>query len=58
MPSYGAGEELRFLEELLDVVFAEVVVDGVGRLVEGEDVGGGLELGDGYEADLLLLIRL
>ena len=36
----------------MGVVFAEVVVEGLGRLVEGEDVGCGFELGDGYEADL------
>lgn len=48
MPPYLAGEEPRFLEEFLLVVFAEVEV-GVGRGVQGEDVGGGFELGDGDE---------
>ena len=47
MPVYGAGEELGFLEELLDVVFAEVRVQGGGGRMQGEDVGRGLELGDG-----------
>jgi hypothetical protein len=55
MPLYRAGQEPRFLEEFLDVVFAKVGVWLLllrGGLVEGEDVGGGFELGDGYEADL------
>jgi len=51
MPADGAREELRFLEEFLLVVFAEVQVRGRGG-VQGEDVGRGFEFGDGYEADL------
>ncbi len=55
MPAYGAREEGGFGEEFLLVVFAEVQVlvlgVGVGG-VEGEDVGGGFEFGDGDEADL------
>ncbi len=53
MPADGAREELRFLEEFLLVVFAEVQVRGRGG-VQGEDVGRGFEFGDGYEADLWL----
>ena len=51
MPADGAGQERGLLEELLDVVLAEVDMLER-RLVQGEDVGSGLELGDGYEADL------
>ena len=51
MPADGAGQERGLLEELLDVVLAEMDVLER-RLVQGEDVGGRLELGDGYEADL------
>jgi hypothetical protein len=53
MPPYGAREELGFLEQFLHVVFAEVLVEGRGGLVEGEDVVCGFEFGDGYEADLI-----
>lgn len=50
MPADGAGQERGLLEELLDVVLAEMGMLER-RLVQGEDVGSGLELGDGYEAD-------
>jgi hypothetical protein len=49
---YGAGEDLALLEELLDVVFAEMGLRGIGGLVEGEDVVCGFEFRYGYEADL------
>lgn len=52
MPLDGAGQDLGLFEELLHVVFAKVRLGGVGRLVEREDVVCGLELRDGYEADL------
>ena len=42
MPSYLAGEEERFLEKLLVVVFAEVEVGGW-RGVEVQDVVCGVE---------------
>lgn len=48
MPPYFAGQQFGLLEELLLVVFAEVKVR-VGRGVEGEDVVGGFEFGDGDE---------
>jgi len=51
VPTDGAGQERGLLEELLDVVLTEMGVLER-RLVQGEDVGSGLELGDGYEADL------
>lgn len=49
MPADLAGQDLGFLQEFLLVVFAEVEVRGR-RLVEGEDVVGGFEFGDGDEA--------
>lgn len=53
MPSDGAREELGLLEQFLDVVLAEMRLQRAsGGLVEGEDVVCGLELRDGYEADL------
>jgi hypothetical protein len=52
MPADGAREDLGFLEEFLDVVFAEVGLQRVRLLVQGEDVVGGLQLGDGDETDL------
>jgi hypothetical protein len=51
VPADGPGQERGFLKELLDVVLAEVGVLER-RLVQGEDVGGGLELRNGYKADL------
>lgn len=42
------------MSEFLRVVFAKVTVGG-GRLVEGEDVIGGLELGYGDEPDLCVV---
>ena len=51
MPVDRVGQERGLLEELLDVVLAEMGMLAR-RLVQGEDVGSGLELGDGYEADL------
>lgn len=50
VPFDGSGEETGFLLKFLEVVFAEVgLVSGwVG--VEGEDVAGGFEFGDGDEA--------
>jgi hypothetical protein len=53
VPADGAREQLGLVEELLDVVFAKVRVQGVRGLVEGEDIVCGLELGDGDEADLV-----
>jgi hypothetical protein len=53
VPADRAREELGFLEEFLDVVFAKVCVQVRGRLVEGEDVICGFELRDGDEADLV-----
>lgn len=47
MPIYCAGEEAGFLVEFLDVVFAEVSVRRR-CTVQGEDVGGGFEFGNGY----------
>lgn len=47
MPVDGAGQEFGFFEQFLDVVFAKVGLERVGGLVEGEDVVGGFELGDG-----------
>ena len=41
------------MEELLDVVFAEVGVWGGFVGVESEDIRGGFELGDGNQANLL-----
>jgi hypothetical protein len=55
VPADGAREELGFLEEFLNVVFAKVCVERGWRLVEGEDVVCGFQLGDGDEADLVLL---
>lgn len=49
MPPDFLGEEFGFLEKLLLVVFAEVEM-GVWGGVQGEDVIGGFELGDGDEA--------
>ena len=51
MPAYFRGKELRFCQELLVVILAEVklIVRG---LMEREDVGCGLEFGDGDEAGL------
>lgn len=46
MPSDGRWQEAGFLEQFLEVVLAEVEVGGWG-VVEGEDVGGGFEFGDG-----------
>lgn len=51
MPADGAGQKRGLLEELLDVVLAEMGMLER-RLVQGEYVGSGLELRDGYEADL------
>lgn len=45
------------MSEFLRVVFAKVTVGG-GRLVEGEDVIGGLELGYGDEPDLCVVCQL
>lgn len=50
VPVDFARESRRFVEKLLYVVFAKVGMCG-GR-IEGEDIGGGLKLRDGYEADL------
>lgn len=47
VPIYCAGEEAGFLVEFLDVVFAEVSVRRR-CTVQGEDVGGGFEFGNGY----------
>ena len=47
----GGGEQSGFLREFLRVVFAEIAVV-VREVVEGEDVVGGFEFGDGYETDL------
>jgi hypothetical protein len=58
VPLYRAGEEPRFLEEFLDVVFAEVGVRLLllgGWLMEREDVGCGLEFRNGYKANLALV---
>ena len=55
MPSYRAREELRLLQELLNVVLAEVVVYRLRLLVQREDVRCRLEFGDSYEANLQLL---
>lgn len=52
MPADGAWEYLGFLEKFLDVVLAEVSLQRVWSLVQGEDVVGGLQLRDGDEADL------
>jgi hypothetical protein len=51
VPTNRPREDSGFGVELLGVVFAEVEMGGRG-LVEGEDVGGGFEFGDGDEADL------
>ena len=51
MPADRAGQKRGLLEELLDVVLPEMGMLER-RLVQGEDVGSGFELGDGYEADL------
>ena len=56
MPTDGARQEEGFLLQFLLVIFAEVDVGG-GRGVEGEDVGCGLELGDGDQADLGVGVR-
>lgn len=50
MPADLPGQEEGLLEEFLLVVFAEMEVV-VGGDVKGEDVVGGLELGDGDETD-------
>lgn len=50
MPVDGLWEESGFGEEFLEVVFAEVEVGVWGR-VQGEDVVGRFEFGDGDEAD-------
>lgn len=49
VPFYGGGEETGFLLEFLEVVFAKVglMCGWVGGGVEGEDVTGGFEFGDG-----------
>ena len=47
MPVDGTRQELRFLEQLLLVVFAEVEMGGRG-LMEGEDVVCWFQLGDCY----------
>ena len=56
MPSYGAGQDFVLLEEFLNVVFAEVRLEGWLRggrgLVQREDIVCGFEFGDGDEADL------
>lgn len=53
VPCDGGGEEGCLLREFLGVVFTEVRDERRGGvLVEGEDVVGGLQLGDGDEADL------
>jgi len=49
VPSDRGREQARFLRELLGVIFAEV---DVSMVMKGEDVVGGLEFGDGDEADL------
>ena len=36
----------------MDIVLAEMGLERVGRLVQGEDVVCRLQLGDSYEADL------
>lgn len=51
MPLDSAREQSRFLDEFLGVVFAKVRV-GEGRLVEGEDVIGRFEFGDGDKTNL------
>lgn len=55
VPGDGAGEEGGLLGELLGVVLAEVGDGGRGVGVQGEDVVGGLQLGDGDETDLGVL---
>lgn len=50
MPADLARQQSGLLQQLLLVVFAEVEVV-VGGGVQGEDVVGGFELGDGDEAD-------
>lgn len=57
VPADGARQQLGLLGELLGVVFAKVRVLG-GGLVQRENVIGRLELGDGYEADLVTLVCL
>lgn len=52
VPLDGAGQQVGLLREFLRVVLTKVGV-WRGRLVQREDVVGGLELGDGYEADLV-----
>lgn len=44
MPSYRSREQFGFLEELLDVVLAEVGVQRLRRLVQREDIICGFEL--------------
>ncbi len=53
MPPDRAGEDFGFLEKFLDIVFAEVRLQGRRRLVERENVVGRFEFGDGYESDLV-----
>lgn len=51
MPFDGTREDRGLLREFLRIVLAEVnVFDGL--MVQGKDVVGGLQLGDGYETDL------
>lgn len=57
MPSYRGRQEARLLLELLDVVLAKVELWRGIVLVQGEDVGCGLELRDCYEADLKSCVR-
>lgn len=51
MPLDSAREQGGFLDEFLGVVFAKVRV-GEGRLVEGEDIIGRFEFGDGDKTNL------
>jgi hypothetical protein len=51
VPADGFGQEGGFFREFLSVILAEVEVF-VFRIVEGEDIVGGFEFGDGDEADL------
>jgi len=56
VPFYGAGQDFVLLEEFLDVVFAEVRLEGWlrrgGWFMQREDIVCGFEFGDGDEADL------
>lgn len=53
VPSYAAGQDGGLFLQFLEVILAEVVL-GVrrGSRVQGQDVGGRLQLRDGNEADL------